>query len=235
MSRLIELARSRNLLVIEDCAQAHGAEHAGERAGSIGAAGAFSFYPTKNLGCLGDGGAITTDDDEIAENARLLRNYGERERFEHVRRGLNSRLDELQAAVLSLRLDDLDAGNARRRAHAGVYASVLQGSSLTRPLEGLSNRHVYHLYVVQTEARRALRVALEERGIGTAVHYPLPVHRQPAYLDLDVPGGFPVAESLCGRVLSLPLSPEHTDGEIVEAATAVAELSSLVEASARMP
>jgi dTDP-4-amino-4,6-dideoxygalactose transaminase len=235
MGSLLELARARNLLVVEDCAQAHGAEHADHKAGSMGDAGAFSFYPTKNLGCLGDGGAITTDDEDIAARARLLRNYGERERFNHVLRGLNSRLDEFQAAVLSLRLRKLDAGNARRREHARAYTSTLRSSSVFCPIEGTPNRHVYHLYVVQADSRDEMRALLSERGIGTAVHYPVPVHRQPAYVDLDVPGGFPVAESLCSRVLSLPLSPEHSDAEITEAAARVAELSARLEGAARTP
>lgn len=235
MGSLLELARARNLLVIEDCAQAHGAEHAGHRAGSMGDAGAFSFYPTKNLGCLGDGGAITTNDEETASRARLLRNYGERERFNHVLRGLNSRLDEFQAAVLTERLPRLDAGNARRRDLAKTYASELSGSPISCPVEGAPNLHVYHLYVVQVGARDEMRALLSDRGIRTAVHYPVPVHRQPAYVDLDVPGGFPIAESLCSHVLSLPLSPEHSDEEIAEAATAVAAVSARLGAAGRTP
>jgi dTDP-4-amino-4,6-dideoxygalactose transaminase len=235
MGLLLELARAHDLLVVEDCAQAHGAKHAGRRAGSLGAAGAFSFYPTKNLGCLGDGGAITTDDDEIAAQARLLRSYGERERFNHVLRGLNSRLDEFQAAVLTLRLGSLDAGNGRRRELAATYTAALEGSAVVCPAEGSLNRHVYHLYVLQVESRDPVRSLLAERGIGTGVHYPLPMHRQPAYVDLDVPGGFPVAEALCSRVLSLPLSPEHTDEEIAVAAAAVAEVSAAFGEGAGIP
>lgn len=221
MDGLLELARAHDVIVIEDCAQAHGAEYSGSKAGSLGDAAAFSFYPTKNLGCLGDGGAVTTRDDALAERARLLRNYGEKERFNHVIRGLNSRLDELQAAVLSSRLRLLDAANERRRQHAAAYAALLEGSTVGLPVERPTSRHVYHLFVIQAEARDAMRTSLADVGVGTAIHYPVPVHRQPAYVDLDVPGGFPIAEALCSRVLSLPLSAEHTDAEIAEAAAAV--------------
>jgi dTDP-4-amino-4,6-dideoxygalactose transaminase len=208
--------------VVEDCAQAHGTLVGGRPAGSLGAAAAFSFYPTKNLGALGDGGAVVTSSADVAERARLLRNYGERARFEHVARGLNSRLDPLQAAVLSAKLPHLDAAVERRRALAARYAELLDGSALATPVEATGGRHAYHLYVVQAEGRDALRAALEARGIGTAVHYPTPIHRQPAYRHLDVPGSFPVAEHLCERVVSLPLSAFHTDEEIAAVAAAMA-------------
>jgi dTDP-4-amino-4,6-dideoxygalactose transaminase len=220
MEALLELASAHDLVVVEDCAQAHGATWQGRRAGSLGAAAAFSFYPTKNLGALGDGGAVVTEDAEVAAQARLLRNYGERERFEHVLRGLNSRLDSLQAAVLSARLPGLEAAVDRRRALARVYDDALTNTPLVRPAVGPGRGHAYHLYVVQAERRNEFRARLEEQGVGTAVHYPTPVHRQPAYRDLDVPGGFPVAESLCDRVVSLPLSETHTDDEIAAAAAA---------------
>jgi dTDP-4-amino-4,6-dideoxygalactose transaminase len=210
--------------VVEDCAQAHGTLVGGRPAGSLGAAAAFSFYPTKNLGALGDGGAVVTSSADVAERARLLRNYGERARFEHVARGLNSRLDPLQAAVLSAKLPHLDAAVERRRALAARYAELLDGSALATPVEAAGGRHAYHLYVVQAEGRDAFRAALEARGIGTAVHYPTPIHRQPAYRHLDVPGGFPVAERLCERVVSLPLSAFHTDEEIAAVAAAAVGL-----------
>jgi len=211
--------------VVEDCAQAHGATVGGKPAGSLGIAAAFSFYPTKNLGALGDAGAVVTQSDEIAGRARLLRNYGERERFEHVVRGFNSRLDPIQAAVLSVKLGGLGASVARRRRLASIYDEALAGSALTTPAIVPGRDHAYHLYVVQAPDRDRFRAELTEAGIGTAVHYPTPVHRQPAYRDLDVPGGFPVAESLCERVVSLPLSETHTDEEIGAAAEAAAELS----------
>jgi len=197
----------------------------------MGAAAAFSFYPTKNLGALGDGGAVTTNDDAVAERARLLRNYGEQGRFNHVLRGLNSRLDEFQAAVLLARLETLDAANDRRRELAAMYTATLRDSSLLAPEARPGSRHVFHLYVVQSRARDAMRSQLADRGVGTAVHYPTPIHRQPAYVDLDVPGGFPVAEQLCTRILSLPLSSEHTNDEIAEAAEAALEVSAHLEAT----
>lgn len=206
--------------VVEDCAQAHGATVGGRPAGSLGVAAAFSFYPTKNLGALGDAGAVVTSSDAIAERGRLLRNYGERDRFEHVLHGLNSRLDSLQAAILSAKLPSLQPALARRRRLARIYDEALSGTSLVTPAVVDGREHAYHLYVVQAPDRDAFRTAMTEAGIGTAVHYPTPVHRQPAYRDLDVPGGFPVAEALCERVVSLPLSETHTDEEISAAAAA---------------
>ncbi len=211
--------------VVEDCAQAHGATFGGKPAGSLGVASAFSFYPTKNLGALGDAGAVVTQSDEIAGRARLLRNYGERERYEHVLRGLNSRLDPIQAAILSVKLGHLHASVERRRRLAAIYDEALAGTPLTAPAIVAGRDHAYHLYVVQSPDRDRFRANLDEAGIGTAVHYPTPMHRQPAYRELDVPGGFPVAESLCERVVSLPLSETHTDEEINAAAEAAAGLS----------
>ena len=221
LDSLLALGAGHGVIVIEDCAQAHGATVGGTPVGSFGVAAAFSFYPTKNLGALGDAGAVVSQSDEIAGRARLLRNYGERERFEHVLRGLNSRLDPIQAAVLSIKLGRLRASVDRRRRLAAVYHDALVDSSLRTPAEAPGREHAYHLYVVQATDRDRFRAALAEAGIGTAVHYPTPVHRQPAYRELDVPGGFPVAESLCERVVSLPLSETHTDKEI-ELAAAVA-------------
>jgi dTDP-4-amino-4,6-dideoxygalactose transaminase len=206
--------------VVEDCAQAHGATFGGRPAGSLGMAAAFSFYPTKNLGALGDAGAVVTGSAEVADRSRLLRNYGEQERFEHVLRGLNSRLDSIQAAILSAKLPSLAPAVERRRALATVYDTALDGTSIVAPATVEGRGHSYHLYVVQAHDRDAFRSALDAAGVGTAVHYPTPVHRQPAYRELDVPGGFPVAESLCERVVSLPLSETHTDGEIAFAAAA---------------
>jgi len=220
MGPLLELASQRHVALIEDCAQAHGATWNHRKAGSVGRVGAFSFYPTKNLGALGDGGAVITDDPEVAEQARLLRNYGERARFEHVLRGLNSRLDGLQAAVLSTRLAGLDAAVERRRALALRYEEELAGTSLVTPRVADGREHAYHLYVVQADRRDEFRNRLAERGVATAVHYPIPIHRQPAYRELDRRGGFPVAERLAQRIASLPLSEQHTDEEIDEAANA---------------
>jgi dTDP-3-amino-3,4,6-trideoxy-alpha-D-glucose transaminase len=220
LGELQRLADERGLLLIEDCAQAHGARFEGRRAGSFGVAAAFSFYPTKNLGALGDGGAVVTSDEDVAARARLLRNYGERGRFEHVLRGFNSRLDALQAAILHAKLGHLEAANARRLELAALYERRLSGGPLVTPATGPRRDHVFHLYVVQAERRPDFRAALDAQGVRTAVQYPTPVHRQPAYRELDVPGGFPVAERLSERVVSLPLSADHTDAEIVEAAVA---------------
>jgi dTDP-4-amino-4,6-dideoxygalactose transaminase len=208
--------------VVEDCAQAHGATVDGRPAGSIGVAAAFSFYPTKNLGALGDAGAVVTGSEEVATRARLLRNYGERGRFEHVLRGLNSRLDPLQAAILGAKLPRLAGWVERRRALAAAYDEALAGTNVVVPATVPGRGHAYHLYVVQAPAREEFRSVLDEAGVGTAVHYPTPVHRQPAYRDLDVPGGFPVAEALCERVVSLPLSETHSDEEIAYAAESAA-------------
>ncbi len=221
---VLALARERGLRVVEDCAQAHGAELVGRRAGSLGDAAAFSFYPTKNLGALGDGGAVVTRDHQTAERARLLRNYGERERFEHVLRGRNSRIDALQAAILRAKLPHLETWNERRREIAAVYREGLAGSGVRPPAEGPRRRHVYHLYVVRTPDRDAFRAALAQRGIETAVHYPTPVHLQPAYIDLRPQDRkLPVSEQLATEIVSLPLHPDLSDEEVAYVAEVLRE------------
>lgn len=223
---ILALASRRGLAVVEDCAQAHGALYHGAPAGSFGAAGAFSFYPTKNLGALGDGGAVTTDDATLAERARLLRNYGERERFTHVLRGRNSRLDALQAAVLSAKLPFLEERNGRRRAIAARYDEALAGTDTQAPVEGEGRRHAYHLYVVRSPRRDELRARLAERRIETAVHYPLPVHHQPAYRDLAPTGrSLAASEALTAQIMSVPLHPSLSDEEAGYVAAALAESS----------
>jgi dTDP-4-amino-4,6-dideoxygalactose transaminase len=201
--------------VIEDCAQAHGAELRERRAGTIGALGCFSFYPTKNLGALGDGGAVTTDDDGLAEQLRLVRQYGQADRYHHVQRGVNSRLDELQAAILRAKLPHLDAWNARRREIAAVYDDALR-STPARPLAQLpGRRHAFHLYVVDVPERDAFQAQLAEAGVGTLVHYPEPVHGHPPYRSLGHgPVSLEVAEQLAKRIVSLPLYPELEDAEV---------------------
>lgn len=219
---ILEVARRHDLRVVEDCAQAHGAEYMGGRAGSFGDAAAFSFYPTKNLGAVGDAGAVVTSDPAIAESAYLLRNYGERNRFEHVTRGRNSRLDSVQAAILAAKLPHLDEWNERRRALAHRYTEALAPIGVIPPAEAEGRRHVYHLYVARTPNRDSFRATLEQRGIGTAVHYPTPVHLQPAYRDLTPAGrSLSVSEQLASEIVSLPLYPELTDDEadaVIEAA-----------------
>ena len=223
MGALRQVAARHGLKLIEDAAQAHGARCQGRRVGALGDAAAFSFYPVKNLGACGDGGAVTTDDGELAERVRLLRNYGSRRKYDHECRGTNSRLDELQAALLRVKLRHLDAWNARRAALVEVYQAGLGGASdLALPSAPPEAEPVWHLYVVRHPRREELRRHLERVGVTTMVHYPVPPHRSPAY---RLQGGpvrrFPVAERLAGEVLSLPLSPHHTDGEVSYTAQAV--------------
>ncbi len=209
MDPILESARRHGIPVIEDCAQAHGALYRGRPVGSLGAAAAFSFYPTKNLGALGDGGAVTTSDAAIAETVRQLRNGGQADRYRHLLTGVNSRLDELQAAVLGVKLSHLERATAERRAQAARYDAGLRGVAPTREAEG--RRHVYHLYVVRHPRRDALAAHLADAGIGALVHYPIPVHRQPAYAPLGLPeGALPETERAAREVLSLPLYPGLT-------------------------
>ncbi|MGC8782319.1 MAG: DegT/DnrJ/EryC1/StrS family aminotransferase [Anaerolineae bacterium] len=221
MPAILELARRFDLWVIEDCAQAHGAAIAGRRVGAFGHMAAFSFYPTKNLGALGDGGAVATNDDELAERARLLREYGWRERYISALPGLNSRLDTLQAAILRVKLRHLDAENERRRALARLYTELLQESGLRLPVERGEVRHVYHQYVIRTPRRDALQAYLREQGIGTLIHYPAPVHLQPAYAGrLPCPGGLPESEAAGREVLSLPMFAELGEEQVRTVAAA---------------
>jgi dTDP-4-amino-4,6-dideoxygalactose transaminase len=218
MDPILRIARKRGLKVVEDAAQAHGAEYGGRRAGSLADAGAFSFYPTKNLGAFGDAGALVTNDDEVAARARRLRNYGEEERNRSVERGVNSRLDSLQAAVLLCKLERLDVWNERRR----VLADFYRASGLESPSERAGSRDANHLFVVRAPDRAAVRAKLTDAGIQTLVHYPLPVHRHPAYTRLERPGALEASERLAREVVSLPLYPELTDAEAQAVARAAA-------------
>jgi dTDP-4-amino-4,6-dideoxygalactose transaminase len=210
-----EACSGRDIAIVEDCAQAIGAELRGRPAGTIGTLGCFSFYPTKNLAALGDGGAVVTDDDALSERLRLVRRYGEAERYNHVTAGVNSRLDEIQAAVLRTRLPHLADWNARRNEIADTYTEALAESDV-RPLARLGERtHVYHLYVVDAPDRDALQRHLGDHGIGTLIHYPKPVHAHPPYRRLgDGPVPLEVSERLCSRILSLPIYPELRDDEV---------------------
>lgn len=206
---LLALARRRNLAVIEDACQAHGALYKGRKAGTLGTAGCFSFYPSKNLGCCGEGGAIVTNDPDVAKRVRMLRDHGSGRKYEHDFPGYNFRLEGLQGGILSVKLPHLDAWNGRRRALAEHYNCLLAGSGLTVPTEMPYARHVYHLYVIQSDDRDTLRQQLAQRGIQSGLHYPVPLHLQVAYRSLGYsPGDFPVCERLAGRVLSLPMYPE---------------------------
>ena len=208
--------RTRGIRVLEDAAQAHGASVAGVRAGALGDAAAWSFYPTKNLGALGDAGAVTTNDDALADRLRVLRNYGSRLKYVNEERGTNSRLDELQAAVLRVKLRALETWNARRRVLAAAYDRALADLPLVLPVEPTERMSAWHLYVVRAADRDAVRAALADRGVQTLVHYPIPPHRQTAYEDLNWgDGAFPIAERVHREVLSLPfgphLPPDHVD------------------------
>jgi dTDP-4-amino-4,6-dideoxygalactose transaminase len=213
MPAVMDIARRHDLIVIEDCAQAHGAAVGGRKVGTWGRLAAFSFYPTKNLGALGDGGAVVTNDPQSAERARLLREYGWRERYRSDVPGMNTRLDEIQAAVLRVKLQHLDRENARRREVARAYDAALSATPLELPRTRGDVEHVYHLYVVRSRRRDELRASLKADGIGTAIHYPAPVHLQPAYQGRLVPAGegLPQTERACREILSLPMYPQMTD------------------------
>lgn len=216
LAPILEIARQKSIIVVEDCSQAHGARYQGKRVGGWGELGAFSFYPTKNLGGYGDGGAVTANAPELAERITLLRQYGWQERYISSIKGLNSRLDELQAAILRVKLGYLDMWNAQRQKLAALYNQRLQAcEGLTLPCCPDDVEHVYHQYVVRTEQRDALKAYLFEQGIHSYIHYPVPVHLQPAYLDLGYArGSLPVTEAAAAQVLSLPLYPEMTEDAV---------------------
>jgi dTDP-4-amino-4,6-dideoxygalactose transaminase len=221
---LVRLAGRHGLALIEDCAQSHGALCRGQLTGTFGDAACFSFYPTKNLGAFGDAGAVITRDAERADRLRMLRNYGERpdQRYHHAIQGFNSRLDELQAAILRVKLQHLDADNERRREIAAWYAAHLKNPCLVLPTEQPWARHVYHLYVIRTPQRDALREHLARWEVGTQIHYPVPLHLQEANAYLGVPAGScPEAERAAAELLSLPLYPELTDEQLQRVAAAV--------------
>jgi dTDP-4-amino-4,6-dideoxygalactose transaminase len=212
------------LTVIEDCCQAHGARLGNNRVGSLGTASAFSFYPAKNLGCLGDGGAVATNDSALAEKICKLRNYGQARKYEHVELAYNRRLDTIQAAVLRIKLKRLDEWNAERRKAAGLYHRALAKTRLVLPPEPQGGQHVYYMYVVRSQKRDALVARLDSRGIETGIHYPHPLHLQPVFADLGYKeGDFPGAEMLAREALSLPMYPGITEGEIGRVAEAVAD------------
>ncbi|MEQ1804154.1 MAG: DegT/DnrJ/EryC1/StrS family aminotransferase [Burkholderiaceae bacterium] len=216
MDAINAVAKAHGLKVIEDAAQAHGARYRGRRAGSLADAAGFSFYPGKNLGALGDGGAVTTDDDELAQRLGLLRSYGSRVKYHHELTGFNSRLDELQAAFLRTKLPALDADNERRREIAQRYLHGLRGAPglvLPQPLEG--TQPVWHLFVVRHRERDTVAGRLAAAGIGTMIHYPVAPHMQPAYASLNLPAGqFPRSEALHAQVFSLPIGPHLRDEHI---------------------
>jgi dTDP-4-amino-4,6-dideoxygalactose transaminase len=210
--------------VVEDACQAHGARYKGRRVGSLGHAAAFSFYPGKNLGAYGDGGVVVTNDSAVAKSLEMLRNYGQREKYHHVLRGFNHRLDTMQAAVLRVKLKYLDRWNEARREHARLYTHHLAVVDVITPQQSSDAESVWHLYVVRVKERDSLKACLAERGIATGIHYPIPIHLQPAYRDLGyAPAAFPVTEQLGEQILSLPMYPELTRDAIDVVAGAVCE------------
>ncbi len=216
LAPMLEACAERGIPLIEDCAQCHGATLDGRMLGTIGTAAAFSLYPTKNLGALGDGGVLATADADLAERIAAIRQYGWRERYISSLVGINSRLDEIQAAILRVKLTALDAGNARRRAIAGAYDAALAGSSLEPPHRRPGAEHVFHQYVLRTEDRAAIQAQLKSHGVGTGIHYPVPVHLQSAYKDRTPlgPAGCAETAKAAGEVLSLPMYPELTDAQV---------------------
>ncbi|NQT75362.1 MAG: DegT/DnrJ/EryC1/StrS family aminotransferase [Candidatus Omnitrophica bacterium] len=217
MDPLMEIAKKRGLKVIEDCAQAHGALYKNKKVGSFGDASCFSFYPTKNLGAFGDGGMVMTSSEKIKEKLVFLRDYGRKGRYEHIMKGYNSRLDTLQAAILRIKLRHLDEWDEKRRLNAALYTKLFKEKQLDiiTPYEAEYARHVYHLYAVRVKNRGKVMEKLQDNGVRTLVHYPIPIHLQEAYKDLGhKKGDFPVSERCCGEILSLPMYPELSEEEI---------------------
>jgi dTDP-4-amino-4,6-dideoxygalactose transaminase len=215
MDAINAIAAKHKLLVVEDAAQAHGARYKGKHPGQFGAISCFSFYPTKNLGAYGEGGALLTDDEKIAAHARSLREHAQSARYIHEEVGYNYRMDSLQAAVLRVKLKYLNRWNAARTAHAKRYSELLAGSSYTLPAMPADSQSVWHCYVIESDQRDKVRASLETAGVGTTINYPLPLHLQPVYKSLGYqPGDLPIAERLCERCISLPMYPELTDEQI---------------------
>lgn len=216
VEEVADICKKKNIPVLEDACQAHGALYKGKKAGTFGDASAFSFYPTKNLGAYGDGGAVVTNSDKTYERAVMLRNYGQSSKHVHDIDGFNTRLDEVQAKLLSLKLAHLDDWNAKRREHAALYTKELQGLPLTLPKEAPWARHVYHLYVIRSKERDALRQHLADNGVSTLIHYPTPIHLQKVYSSLGYrKGSFPEAEIAADEIISLPMYPSLYDDEIL--------------------
>lgn len=214
MYSIMELANEYGLKVIEDACQAHGTEYKGKKVGGIGDIGCFSFYPAKNLGAYGDAGIIVTNDEKLSTNLKMYRNYGQQQKYYHDFVGINSRLDELQAAVLRVKLKHLNEWNERRRKNAKLYNELLQDSGIITPIEKEFAKHVYHLYVIKNKNRDKLKKYLEKNNIQTLIHYPVPVHLQKAYSRYRNISKLPVTEKICNEILSLPMHPWLTEEEI---------------------
>jgi dTDP-4-amino-4,6-dideoxygalactose transaminase len=215
MDAIMDIAERYDLIVIEDACQAHGAEYHGKKVGSFGLFGCFSFYPTKNLGAYGDGGMVVTDRKKLYEMLRLLRCYGEKKKYQHILRGGNSRLDEIQAAILRVKLKYLDQWNGERRKRAQTYKRMLENAEVICPVEKEKARHVYHLFVIRAKKRNSLQMFLKKSGIETLIHYPISIHLQKAYKELRYHRrDLPVTERCAREVLSLPFFPELTSEEM---------------------
>jgi len=210
-----KIAKRFGLSVVEDACQAHGAEYGGKKVGSLGDVGCFSFYPVKNLGAYGDGGMVTTNDSSLAERAKLLRNYGQSRKYHFDLAGINSRLDELQAAILRVKLSYLDVWNEKRRRLARLYGEMLDQTDIILPVERAYATHVYHLFVIRLAKRLECQQLLQKKGIQTQIHYPIPVHKQKAYIAFKNEKSLSVTETICSEILSLPLYPFLTDDEVV--------------------
>jgi dTDP-4-amino-4,6-dideoxygalactose transaminase len=224
LDALMAIAKRHNLYLVEDACQAHGTTYKGKRVGAFGIAGCFSFYPGKNLGCLGEGGGIVTNDAALAQKMRMLRDHGSVKKYEHSIPGYNFRLEGLQGGFLNIKLKKLDKWNSRRREVAKRYQELLANAPITLPTEMGWGEHVYHLYVIQADDREALRQSLNDAGIETGLHYPVPLHLQVAYKDLGYEkGAFPVSEHLSSHILSLPMHPYMTDAEVERVASVVLE------------
>jgi dTDP-4-amino-4,6-dideoxygalactose transaminase len=221
MDPLLEIARRHKIAVIEDACQAHGAKYKGRPVGSLGDAACFSFYPGKNLGACGEAGMVVTSDAAIARDARMRRDWGAERKYHHVIKGFNYRMEGLQGSILRVKLRHLEAWTEARRSHAREYAKLLNGSGLETPAEAPYARHVYHVYAVRTRDRATLQRTLQANGVASGIHYPIPVHLQPAYADLGYHAGdFPESERAANEVVSLPMYPElsHTELELITAA-----------------
>ncbi len=221
MDPIIEIARKHNLFVVEDACQAHGAEYKGKRVGSIGDLGCFSFYPTKNLGAYGDGGIVVTNNMKLTKRLRKLRNYGQDKKYYHDISGVNSRLDEIQAAILRVKLRHLAVWNQRRRSIAELYKRLLEGMGLILPIERDYAKHAYHLYVIRDKRRDVLQAHLKKNGINTLIHYPVPVHMQRPYQHLKKRAPLSVTEQISREILSLPMHPWLSGEEIKKIAIQV--------------
>ncbi len=222
MDPIIALAKKYNLKIIEDSAQAHGAKYKGKRVGSLGDASGFSFYPGKNLGALGDGGAVTTSDGDLAEKIRTLRNYGSQIKYHNLYKGFNSRLDEIQAAVLIERLKKLDEWNARRQVIAKMYLENLNEQNFVLPFVPSWAEPVWHVFVIRTTRRDELQKYLAEKGVGSVIHYPIPPHHQPAYQEMSALS-FPISEKIHQEVLSIPMGPHLTEPQALSIIKAIKE------------